>query len=224
MRILLLEDDARYGDLVRDRLIDAGYIVDLVRSASAFQSVASLGTYDLIILDLGLPDGDGLDLIRACRRGKVQIPILVVTARVAISDKVVGLDCGADDYLAKPFHFSEMLARIRALSRRPPQLRPSRVTVGRLTIELPSGQAFVNGNPIEITPIERRLLALLVKRPGSVVAKTAIYNQVYDLGKDASPNAIEKIVSRLRRSLATPGVGVDVRTVRGIGYALQERP
>ena len=223
MRIVLLEDNKRSGFLLSEHLNRAGYTVDLVETIQQFRDIAQVTDHELYMIDLGLPDGDGLDLIRELRAsGKKSTPILVTTARSSIPDRVNGLDCGADDYLSKPFHVDEVLARIRALLRRPSALQPKEKQVGQLILNSATGEIFFNGALVEMRQSERRLLALLIRRSGRLVPRNLIQDSLHGLGEPTAPNAIEKLVSRLRKGLDREAMGVELKTIRGAGYVLEE--
>jgi len=222
MRMLLLEDNARLQAVVSDSLRTNEYLVDAVGTAAAFRSAVALVGYDLFIIDLGLPDGDGLALIRELRTGGCQAPILVITAQATIDARVSGLEGGADDYLVKPFHQAELLARIRALLRRPRSLRTPVIQVGFLKVDSETGEARVNEQTLDLRLRERRLLVLLMRRAGSVVAKSVIEAALSDFEHTLSGNAIEVIVYRLRKALDDKASGVTIDTVRGVGYVLKE--
>ena len=222
MRLLLLEDNARLQAVVSDSLRTNEYLVDAVGTAAAFRSAVALIGYDLLIIDLGLPDGDGLGLIRELRAAGYEAPILVITAQAAIDARVSGLEGGADDYLVKPFHQAELLARIRALLRRPRSLRATVMEAASLTVNSETGEARVNGQVLDLRLRERRLLILLMRRAGSVVAKSVIEAALSDFEHTLSDNAIEVIVYRLRKALDDKSSGVTIETVRGVGYVLKE--
>jgi len=222
MRILLVEDNERLRGVVSDTLRAHEYLVDAVGTAAAFASAAALVRYDLLIVDLGLPDGDGLAVIRELRSEGCQAPILVITAKATIDARVSGLEGGADDYLVKPFHQAELLARIRALLRRPQSMRVNMLQVGALSVNSETGEARVNGDSLDLRRRERRLLTLLMLRAGSTVAKAVIEAALSDFEHALSANAIEVIVYRLRKALADKGSGVTIETARGVGYVLKE--
>src|SRR5215470_9058087 len=222
MRMLLLEDNARLQAVVSDSLRTNEYLVDAVGTAAAFRSAVAVVGYDLFIIDLGLPDGDGLALIRELRTGGCQAPILVITAQATIDARVSGLEGGADDYLVKPFHQAELLARIRALLRRPQSLRTPMIEVGSLKVDSETGEARVKEHVLDLRLRERRLLILLARRAGSVVAKSVIEAALTDFEHTLSGNAIEVIVYRLRKALDDKASGVTIVTVRGVGYVLRE--
>lgn len=223
MRVLILEDQLNYAQLLKECLQKAGYVVDTIDSVVAFSALLQSDIYDLLIVDIGLPDGDGLDAIRDFRRRGGTTPIIVVTARNMVNDLITGLDCGADDYLTKPFHIDVLKARMRAVLRRPQQIEAKVHQVGQLRLDQQSGEIQFESGTVVLSPAERRLLALLMRRVGSVVSKTLIDGQINGSDRCGTPNAVEQLVSRLRRSLARTKAGVDVRTVRGIGYVLEER-
>lgn len=223
MRLLVLEDDPRFGPLLCEHLDDAGYATDLASTVAEFREVAALGTHAVYVIDLGLPDGDGSDLVAQLRSANCMIPILVVTARSAVRDRVAGLDRGADDYLVKPFNVAELLARVRAMLRRAPSLGAPRLRAGRVVLDCATGEISCGGSQVALSPAERRLLELLIRRLGRVVPKATIQNVVHGVHCDSSPNAVEQLVSRLRKSLASSGMGVELRTIRGLGYVLEEK-
>ena len=224
MRLLLVEDNARLSELLSEVLRNAGYGVDCVATAAQFRSAVRAVTYDLCVADLGLPDGDGLDVIRDLRAERINVPILVITARAAIDDRVTGLDSGADDYLSKPFNNTELLARVRALLRRPNELTDAILKVGDTELNAATGEIRCGGQRIDLRLSERRLLAVLMRRRGSVVPKARIEEALSQFGRDLSPNAIEALVSRLRRALVEARSAIRIETVRGIGYILEEKP
>lgn len=222
MRLLLVEDNARLRTVVGESLRAQGYLVDEVATSADFRSAAKVATYDLFLIDLGLPDGDGLAIIRDLRTDHCETPILVITARANIDARVDGLEGGADDYLVKPFHQAELLARIRAILRRPRSIRASVMQLGPLSVNAENGEALVSGQPLELRPRERRLLMLLMRRAGSAVARPAIESVMSDFDRPLSANAIEVMVYRLRKALDERESGVTIDTVRGVGYVLKE--
>ena len=223
MRLLLVEDSARLQQLVGEVLREAGYSLDVVSSVADGQAAAASVAYDLLIVDLGLPDGDGLDFIRSLRVRKYGVPVLVITARAAVQDRVVGLDCGADDYLSKPFHHGELIARVRALLRRSGRSIGPDIQIGSMTLNLATGETRVDGKPLPLRPRERQLLEILMRREGHVVPKAAIETALSEFGREISPNAIELLVSRLRKTLDTVQAQVQLQTFRGLGYVLKDR-
>lgn len=222
MRLLLIEDSTRLQELLGETLRDAGYRLDVGATVAELRNLARSVAYDLIIVDLGLPDGDGLGGIRELRSAGISVPILVVTARGNVEDRINGLDSGADDYLIKPFNHSELLARVRALMRRPAEIRGPRLEVGALVFDEATGEAHCEGRNIDLRPSERRLLSLLMRRRGTVIPKSSIEEALSEFGRELSPNAVEALVSRLRKALADAQCPVTLGTVRGLGYVLKE--
>jgi DNA-binding response OmpR family regulator len=222
MRLLLVEDSERLQELLSESLKNAGYMLDVVATvAELFNSVAA-ATYDLLIIDLGLPDGDGLGAIRSLRATGVSLPILIITARGTVDDRIAGLDSGADDYLTKPFNHAELMARVRALLRRPSELQGPVLRRGKTEFDQAKDEVRCAGNPIQLRLSERRLLAALMRRSGAVVAKSAIEGTLSQFSRELSPNAVEALVSRLRRALSETDSGIAIETVRGVGYRLVE--
>jgi DNA-binding response OmpR family regulator len=176
--------------------------------------------YDLIIVDLGLPDGDGLAAIRGLRSSGHSMPILIITARGSIEDRVIGLDSGADDYLIKPFNHAELVARVRALLRRPSELQGPVLKFGRVEFDEARGEVSCSGKPIEVRLSERRLLAVLMRRSGKLVPKSTIEDALSQIGRELTANAVEVLVSRLRKALIESDTGVTIEAVRGAGYRL----
>ncbi|MEQ1648205.1 MAG: response regulator transcription factor [Hyphomicrobiaceae bacterium] len=222
MRLLILDDDKRFGTLLSEHVSASGLVADVVTSVADFRAQADPSVYDLYVIDLNLPDGDGIEVVRDCRRLSQNIPILIITARSTVSQRVTGLDAGADDYLIKPFHAAEFQARVRALLRRPPTCVAPKLHLGQISVETGSGAVYFNGQRAILRPAEQKLLTLLMRRLGVIISKDAIYNQIYGMETCATPNAVEQVVSRLRKALAVSTAGVDVKTVRGIGYHLEE--
>jgi DNA-binding response OmpR family regulator len=222
VRLLLAEDSERLQELLSESLKQAGYMLDVVATAVELFSSVAATKYDLLIIDLGLPDGDGLSAIRDLRATGMSVPILIITARGSIDDRIVGLDSGADDYLIKPFNHAELLARIRALLRRPSELQGPVLRRGRTEFDQAKDEVRCSGRSIQLRLSERRLLAELMRRSGAVVAKSAIEGTLSQSSRDLSPNAVEALISRLRRALSDAGSGIVIETVRGVGYRLTE--
>jgi DNA-binding response OmpR family regulator len=223
MRLLLVEDNPRLQTLLAETLSTAGFGLDVAASVADLLSLAADTPYDLIVLDLGLPDGDGLEAIRLLRAKGTATPILIITARGSIDERVKGLDAGADDYLTKPFNNAELLARVRALLRRPVNVIGTTLTVGNTAMDAATLAVICNGQSIELRLSERRLLLRLMRRPGTLVPKTDLERSLSDLGRDVSSNAIEALVSRTRRALGDAGSDIVIETVRGVGYSLKVR-
>lgn len=222
MRVLLVEDHPSLGESLQAALKESRYAVDWVRTIEAADAALFTARYDLLLLDLGLPDGDGTDFLRMCRRNGYALPILVLTARGGLNDRVDGLDGGADDYLVKPFDLSEMLSRCRALLRRPGQLESDVIEFADIRVEVSSGGVTIAGRPLTMPRREHQLLGALMRKAGRVSSRAYIENALYDLQTQAGPNALEAAVSRLRSVLKENGSEVSVRTIRGVGYVLEE--
>ena len=222
MRLLLVEDSVRLQELLAETLRSAGYSLDIAGTAAEFKSNALAIAYDLMVVDLGLPDGDGLAAIRELRGEGVRAPVLVITARGTIDDRISGLDSGADDYMIKPFNHAELLARVRALLRRSPDVGSPVLTVGNTTWNEAAGEIVSNGQPVDLRPSERRVLTLLLRKAGTVITKGALEEAMSEIGREISPNAIEVLVSRVRRALAAAGSDLSIETVRGEGYILRK--
>jgi two-component system, OmpR family, response regulator len=220
MRLLLVEDDLPLAESLLALLTSAGYAVDCVHDGASAEALVAAEQFDLVILDLNLPQMDGLAVLRAMRNRSNLAAVMILTARGAAEDRVRGLDLGADDYMAKPFDVREFEARVRSLLRRQAGLRSATVTLGALTLDLTSRQFSLHGQPLDLPPRERALLELLVVRAGKVVTKEAIVQSLTTLDDILSDNAIEQYISRLRRRIAPVGLGL--RTVRGIGYLLEK--
>jgi DNA-binding response OmpR family regulator len=222
MRILLIEDHRRLAQSIVEGLGGFGLRVDLFATADEGLSAARSISYDAMILDLGLPDRDGLEVISELRAEAKSIPILVLTARDGINDRVKGLDCGADDYLLKPFAMKELAARLRALLRRPGGPLGATIDIGNVSLDTTTRQVKVEGKVVAISGRELDALELLMRRADQVVPKRLFEDSVYGLSDEVAPNTIEALVSRLRRKLETIEARVSIHTLRGIGYLLTE--
>ncbi|OYU15738.1 MAG: DNA-binding response regulator [Alphaproteobacteria bacterium PA4] len=220
MRLLLVEDNPRLAGLIRDGLRGQGFAVDGCTGLADAEAALQVNSYDLLLLDLGLPDGDGLALLRAIRRRRDTTPILVITARGGLDDRVSGLDAGADDYLVKPFQIPELAARCRALLRRPGAALGTVLIGGNVALDTAAREVLVAGCTVETPPREVDLLEHLLRRAGHVVAKASLENALYAMDAEVTPNALEAVVSRLRKRLAATAANVTIRTVHGVGYAL----
>jgi two-component system response regulator TctD len=221
-RLLVVEDNADLAELLAKGLGKAGFSADLVSTASDAQHVLATNHYVLILLDLGLPDGDGLSVLRALRARQVSTPVLVLTARGSTRERVTGLSEGADDYLVKPFAFEELVARIHALLRRPGALLGKSLRLGNITFDTVARQVLVDDAPAVLSARELDVLELLMRRSGRVVAKSHVEDQLYGLTDDVRSNALEVCIHRLRKQLADLGASVRVHTVRGVGYLIAE--
>jgi DNA-binding response OmpR family regulator len=223
MQLLLLEDDPRFGALLCDHLRAAGFTATLAASVAEFEAFAARSRQDLYLIDLGLPDGDGLDVISRARARRQSTPVLIITSRSAVRERVLGLERGADDYLTKPFNIAELLARVRALLRRAPVLNDARLQAGELVLDCGTGEISCSGSPVDLSPSERRVLELLIRRAGKVVPKDLINDVVQGACADRTPNATEQLISRLRKSLSNRATDIELRTIRGLGYVLEAR-
>ena len=219
MRILLVEDNPSLSAAIRSLLVGAGYSVDTVHDGVSAETVTRAERFDLVILDLGLPEMDGLSVLRALRERRDDAAVLILTARGAPEDRVRGLDLGADDYVVKPFDVAELAARVRSLLRRRAGIRAASVTIAAVTLDLAPRRFLGHGRPLDLPARERALLELLFMRQGQVVPKDAIQRALTPLDDALSDNAIEQYASRLRRRLAAHGLLL--RTARGIGYYLE---
>jgi two-component system OmpR family response regulator len=218
MRLLVVEDDPDLNRQLTTALTDAGYVVDTVADGEEGHFLGDTEPYDAVILDLGLPVIDGVTVLEKWRRAGRMMPVLILTARDRWSDKVAGFDAGADDYVSKPFHMEEVLARVRALLRRSAGHATSDISCGPLTLDTKSARVTVDGKAVKLTSLEFRLLAYLMHHKGRVVSRTELVEHLYDQDFDRDSNTIEVFVGRLRKKLE-----VDVlRTIRGLGYCLSE--
>ncbi len=224
MRVLLVEDQPEMVAALRAALARHDMLVDHAPDLSEAEAIAAAGSYDAIVLDRQLPDGDGLSLIPKLRASGNTVPVLVLTARGELADRVTGLDSGADDYLGKPFAFGELLARLRALLRRPANVQQHAARIGRLSFDFTHREASVDGCPLEMPRRERLVLETLLHRMGRMVQRSALMEAVYGLDDDVQPNALDTHVSRLRRRLTEADAGVTINGVRGLGYVLRETP
>lgn len=222
MRLLLVEDSPRLRELVGETIRGAGWRFDAVGSASEADAALASTRYDLILLDLGLPDGDGLDLLRDLRARRDATPVLVLTARGAVDERIAGLDAGADDYLAKPFNNGELLARARALLRRAPLSSHPVLEAGALRYDPATHEVRCGDEVLALAPRERATLEILMRNVGRVTPKRGLEEKLSEFDGEMSPNAIEVMLSRLRRKLAPYETGTAIETVRGVGYLLRE--
>ena len=218
MRILVVEDDPDLLRLLAGALQDAGYVVDTAKDGEEGHYLGDTEPYDAVILDLGLPSLDGISVLKKWRKAGRTMPVLILTARDRWNDKVVGLDAGADDYVAKPFYTEEILARVRTLLRRAAGMASSDIECGSLRIDTRAARVTIDGNPIKLTSLEYRLLAYLGHHKGRVVSRSELVEHLYDQDFDRDSNTIEVFVGRLRKKL---GVNV-IHTMRGLGYKLDE--
>ncbi len=223
MKLLLIEDVEPLASLMQSALEAAGFRVDTAASVEQADALVTSAPPDVIVLDLGLPDGDGIDFLRKLRSGGKDIPLLVVTARGGLNDRIVGLDGGADDYMVKPAAPAEIAARCRALLRRPGGLLGRKLVLGNLCLETATRSVTVNECPVAIARREVDVLEVLLRRSGQTVPREAIEDAVYRMDEAPGPNALEASISRLRRQLSESAADVEVHTVRGVGYLINER-
>ncbi|MEA2341447.1 MAG: hypothetical protein QOG11_1524 [Solirubrobacteraceae bacterium] len=223
MRLLVVEDDVKLVRALERGLQQEGYDVDVARTGDAALEQSGRSAYDAVILDLMLPGVDGFTVCRTLRdRGRSE-PVLMLTARADVGDRIRGLDSGADDYLVKPFHFGELLARLRALIRRGPSEPPAEAVAGDLDLDLDASTRAVTraGREVELTPREFALLGFLVERVGQVVSRAELLEHVWEEHEDASPNLVDVYVGYLRKKLEQPSGPRLIRTVRGVGFMLE---
>jgi len=214
MRVLVVEDDAMIGESLRSALRQCGYAVDWVREGRDAESALLSERYALVLLDLGLPQRDGIDVLRAMRARKDETPVIVVTARDALADRVRGLDAGADDYVVKPFEFEELLARIRATVRRHAGRGQSAIAVGNVTLDSSTREVTRDGMSLALSAREYAVLEALMLRPGAILSRAQLEDRLYGWGEELESNAISVYIHQLRRKL---GEGF-IHTVRGVGY------
>lgn len=218
MRILVVEDDADLNRQLVTALTEAGYAVDTAHDGEEGHFMGDTEPYDAVVLDLGLPTLDGLSVLENWRRDGRTMPVLILTARDRWSDKVAGIDAGADDYVAKPFHMEEVLARVRALVRRAAGHASNEITCGTVRLDLRAGRVTVDGTPIKLTSHEYRLLSYLMHHQGKVISRTELTEHLYEQDFDRDSNTVEVFVGRLRKK-----IGSDmIETIRGLGYRLGE--
>jgi DNA-binding response OmpR family regulator len=222
VRLLLVEDNERFAALLKQGLAGAGFTVDVLAAAKDASAALDTGRWDLVVLDRGLPDTDGLDVLTEMRRRGDTTPVLILTAHGSLKDRVTGLQSGADDYLVKPFALEELVARLQALLRRPGNLLGLALRLGNLTLDTVARQVFVDDQPIAFSAREIAVLEHLLRRSGRVVAKTLLESSLYGPAQEVGSNAVEVHVHRLRRHLAETGATVQIHTVRGVGYMIGE--
>jgi DNA-binding response OmpR family regulator len=220
MRILLAEDDADLRDAVRESLLAAGHVVDAEANGSAALAMLRSYPYDLAVLDIVLPGRSGLEVCLEARRARLGLPVLLLTARDTLKDKVEGLDAGADDYLTKPFELPELLARVRALLRRTSDRKAGVLEVGPLRFDPASGEASHDGHPIVLTRKLRSLFELFMRHPGHILGLERIVDHVWDLEDEPEPNAVRAQVKLLRKAIGDTGDPRLIQTVHGLGYRL----
>jgi len=221
MRLLIVEDSSKMASLLRRGLTEAGYVVEVVSNGVDAVWMATEETFDAIVLDVVLPDIDGFEVCARLRRAGRWAPLLMLTAREDVSDRVRGLDAGADDYLTKPFAFEELFARVRSLVRRGPRERPPVVKVGDLSLD-PAEHAVRRGSePVNVTPREFALLQYLMRHPGEALTRAELLEHVWDFAFEGDPNIVDVYVGYLRDKIDRPFGRTSIETVRGVGYRLR---
>jgi DNA-binding response OmpR family regulator len=222
MRLLLVEDNVRLAGFVAQGLNAAGFTVDTVGLAD--EALAALATtrYDACVLDLGLPDADGLSILKSLRSRREQTPVLILTARDGVADRIAGLNLGADDYVLKPFALEELVARVKALLRRPGAALGVVLELGDVTLDTAARAVAVAGKPVVLSRLELMLLEELLRRSGRVVARSIIEDSLHGFSDSVTPNSLEALVSRLRKKLVAAGARIEIHTVRGVGYLATE--
>jgi DNA-binding response OmpR family regulator len=222
MRVLIVEDEVRMVEILKAALVRAGFTADAVRMCADARAAIAVNPYDVAILDLGLPDGDGLKLLREVRAKGNGIPILVLTARDAVEDRVCGLDTGADDYLVKPFAMIELIARTKALLRRPGGALGATLRVGNVVFDTIGRDVRIDDRPLQLPRRESAILEHLMRRFGRVVPKMVIEEKLYGMDDELDSNAVPVHVHHLRRKLMDAGASAEIHTVRGVGYLLTD--
>lgn len=220
MRILIVEDDKTLGDGLTRYLLQTGHMVELATGGSEADLLLASEDYELVILDIGLPGMDGFEVLRRARKRERYVPVLVLTARDSVEDRVHGLDLGADDYLVKPFSLIELEARIRAVVRRGQKVADTQQVYGMLKVDMAARRAWISDAPLMLTAREWSVLEFLVYRSGKIVSKEQIMSAISDHASEASPNAVEVHISRLRAKLEP--AGVKIHSIRGFGYYLDK--
>ena len=222
MRVLLVEDHHAMRDMIADHLRERGFAVDAVSRGEDALAAAAVARFDAVILDLGLPDIDGMEVLAALRRGTADLPAIILTARDSVDNRLLGLNAGADDYIVKPFNLLEFEARLRAVLRRPGRRSDTTYALGGVVFDTVSREATINGKAIDLTRREAALLEELLRVPGQVIAKDLLEDRLYALDDAGSANALEAAVSRLRRKLALAQAPLHIETKWGIGYRVVE--
>ncbi|HEX4707553.1 MAG TPA: heavy metal response regulator transcription factor [Candidatus Udaeobacter sp.] len=221
MRILVIEDEKKTAAFLAKGLREAGFAVDVAHDGESGLERARANKFDLLIVDIMLPEKDGWEVVSELKADGVRTPILFLTARDSVRDRVKGLELGADDYLVKPFAFSELLARVRSVLRRAPQRDPQHLRIADLEIDMQRHRATRSGEPLNVTPKEFLLLAYLVRSAGEVVSRAEIAEQVWDIGFTTDTNVVDVVVRRLRSKVDDPFKTKLIQTIRGVGYVLK---
>jgi two-component system, OmpR family, response regulator len=220
LRILLVEDDRMLSDAITRAMMQSAHVVDVSYSGEEADRALATYEYGLVLLDIGLPNMDGFEVLKRIRNRRNAVPVLVLTVRDAIEDRITGLDLGADDYLTKPFHLSELEARVRALIRRAHSSASSEITHGRLRLDMAGRRLFCDDVAIDLSARELSVIELLLLKEGKVVTKQQIIDHLYGWEDASNSNAVEVFVYRLRKKLEPSGA--DIRTVRGMGYLIEK--
>lgn len=223
MRLLVIEDERKTSDYLKKGLSENGHVVDVAHHGEDGLHLALTEVYDLVVLDIQLPGRDGWSILQSLRRAGRQVPVLILTASDKVDERVKGLDCGADDYLVKPFAFSELLARIRSILRRGPTRQAETAAIADLQLDLVRHRAERAGQRLDLTPKEFALLSLLVRRRGEVLSRTLISELVWEMHFDSDTNVVDVAVRRLRAKVDDPFPQKLIRTVRGVGYVIDEQ-
>jgi DNA-binding response OmpR family regulator len=222
VRLLIIEDQDRLSGILKAKLGDIGFTVDIAASAADASAALELINYDAAILDLGLPDGDGLAVLAAARRVGNALPILILTARDAVEDRVAGLNAGADDYLTKPFAMAELIARIKALLRRPGGVLGMTLEAGNVRLDTVGRELTVGTTPLRLSRRELAVLEQMMRRLGRIVPKAVLEEKLYGIDEEPDSNPIPVHVHHLRRQLEAAGASLIIHTIRGVGYILAE--
>lgn len=222
MKLLIVEDNVELNNILQQAFKKEGFAVDYVLTGEDAMTAIKTASYDCIILDLGLPDSDGLEVLHYTRQNKNHVPILILTARDGLDERVKGLDLGADDYCLKPFEFKELMARVRALLRRPGGALGTQLTLGNIEFDTIQREARIDGSLIRLAKRELDVLEELMRRSNRVVSKAALEESLYGFDDEIGSNSVEVHISRLRKKLTTTPATVTVHTIRGVGYILSE--
>ena len=222
MRLLVIEDEDRLSGILKSKLGDAGFAVDIAGSTADAEAALELINYDAAVLDLGLPDGDGLAVLAAVRRIGKTLPILILTARDAVEDRVAGLNAGADDYLTKPFAMTELIARIKALLRRPGGVLGITLEAGNVSLDTVGRELAIAGSPVHVSRRELAILEQMMRRFGRIMPKAVLEEKLYGMDEEPDSNTIPVHVHHLRRQLQAANASLVIHTIRGVGYILAE--
>ena len=222
MRLLIIEDEDRLSGILKSKLGEIGLTVDIAASAADASIALELINYDVAVLDLGLPDGDGLTVLTTARAKRMALPILILTARDAVEDRVAGLNAGADDYLTKPFAMAELVARIKALLRRPGGVLGMTLEAGNARLDTIGRELSIGGNPVRLSRRELAIPEQMMRRFGRIVPKAVLEEKLYGIDEEPDSNPIPVHVHHLRRQLEAAGASLAIHTVRGVGYILAD--